>query len=140
GRQLPNLLHVGLNLLQGLLPQQLHILGGHKTALGGERVNEPLPLQLLIGPLGGDDADAQVLGQVSDGGEGLVRLQFPADDLIFDLGVNLIVDGGPTAVVNVEIQTITSFAFCVYTVYTVDTALSIGLRNFYWPPVLGQHS
>ena len=64
-----------LDLPQVLLPQQLHIFGGHKAALARQGVDESRRRQLLIGALGGDHADAQIPCQVPDGGQGLVLAQ-----------------------------------------------------------------
>ena len=53
--------------LQILFPDQLHILLRHKASLACHGINEAFPLQLLIGALRGDHADAQILGQPPDG-------------------------------------------------------------------------
>ena len=50
-----------LYLLQILLPQQFRAALRHEASLAGQRVDEPLALQLVIGPLGGNDADTQIL-------------------------------------------------------------------------------
>ena len=89
-----------LNLFQVFLPQQLHILRRHEAALAGDGIEKALPFQLLIGPLGGDDADTQILGQVPDGGQRVILPQRSADDLVLDLGVDLLVNGSTAFVVN----------------------------------------
>ena len=58
-----------------LLPEELPVLRRHEAALAGDGVDKARPFQLLIGPLGGDDADAQVLGKAPDAEQGLVLLQ-----------------------------------------------------------------
>ena len=82
-----------LDLLQVFLPDQLGVLLCHKAALAGHGVEEAVGLQLVVGPLGGDDGDPQVLGQGPDGGQRLSGGEIPGNDLGFDLGVDLIVDG-----------------------------------------------
>ena len=93
GGQLHGGVQVVLQLLQLLLPDQVQILFRHKAALAGHGVEEAVGLQLVVGPLGGDDGDPQVLGQGPDGGQRLSGGELPGNDLGFDLGVDLIVDG-----------------------------------------------
>ena len=88
------------DVFQGFLPEQLHVFGSHEAALGGDGVDESLFFQLVVGALGGDDADAQILGEIPDGGQGFVLLKLAADDLGFDLGVDLVVNGKATLVVD----------------------------------------
>lgn len=61
--QPPYLLHTALDFPQVFLPQQLRAALRHKAALARQGVDEPLPFQLIIGSLRGDDADPQILGQ-----------------------------------------------------------------------------
>ena len=75
------------------LPQQLPVLVGHKAALAGNVLQKTVPLQLLIGPLGGDDRDAQLLGQQTHRGQGLPRRQRPGADLLLHLVGDLLIDG-----------------------------------------------
>ena len=49
-----DLVNVMFDVLQGLLPEQLHIFGSHEAALGGDGVDEALFFQLVVGALGGD--------------------------------------------------------------------------------------
>ena len=60
--------------------------------------------QLVVGTLCGDHADAQIPRQPPDGGQGFVRLQFPSQDLVFDLGVKLLVDRRAAFVVDEKIH------------------------------------
>ena len=96
------------DFLQMLLPQQLHIPGSHIAALCRNGVEKALFFQLLVSPLGGNKADAQVFGKPPDGGKHLVFRQRAADDLLLDLGVDLIIDGRAAFVVNQNIHVITS--------------------------------
>ena len=80
-----------------------------KAALAGDRGNKPLPLQLLIGPLGGDHADAQLLGQQPHGGQGVALLQLPADDQGLHLFGDLLVNGLSALVADDNVQIGTSF-------------------------------
>ena len=84
---------MALQLPELLLPDQVQVFPCHKAALAGHGVNEALGLQLVVGTLGGDDGDLQILGQSPDGGQGLAGPQLPGDDLGLDLGVDLVVDG-----------------------------------------------
>ena len=96
------------DFFQMFFPQQFHIPGGHITALCRDGVEKALFFQLLVSPLGGDEADAQVLGKPPDGGEHLVLRQRAADDLLLDLGVDLVIDGRAAFVVNQYVHGITS--------------------------------
>lgn len=88
------LLKVLLGLAQGALVYQLQIPRGHKAALAGNRGDEALPLQLLIGTFGGDDADPQLSGQQPHGGQSLPLPQLPPEDQALDLPGDLVIDRG----------------------------------------------
>ena len=77
-----------LEQVERLLPEQSQIRLRHKATLAGHGVDQPLGLQFVIGPLGGDDGDPQVLGQGPDGGQRLSGGEIPGNDLGFDLGVD----------------------------------------------------
>ena len=75
-------------ILQGfepLLPDEVEVFLRHEAALARHGGDEPLGLQLVIGPLCGDDGNFQVLCQRPDGGQRLPRLQRSGDDLGLDL-------------------------------------------------------
>ena len=88
------------NLFQVFFPQQLGIFRGYKKALCRYCIKKALFFQFIVGALGGNDADAQIPCQPPDGGHGLVRLQSPADDLLLDLVVDLVIDGRAAFVVD----------------------------------------
>ena len=77
--------------------------------------------QLIVGPLCGDDADAQIPRQPPDGRHSFLRLQFPAQNLVLDLGVELLVDGCTALVIDEKIHVCRLRFICIFTVYTVDT-------------------
>ena len=52
----------------------------------------PFPLQLVVSPLGGDDADLHSLGELPDGRQGLAFHQFAGKDLGPHLAEDLFVD------------------------------------------------
>ena len=58
-----------LDVPEALLAKKLEVAAGHEAALAGHRLDEALELQLGVRALGRDDADAQVAGQCSDGGQ-----------------------------------------------------------------------
>ena len=68
--------------------QELLVAFGDKTALALHGADKPELLQVGVGALGGDHADAQILGKIPDGGQGFMLLKLAADDLGFDLGVD----------------------------------------------------
>ena len=105
------------NFFQILLPQELRVFLGHIAALGGDGVDEALPLQLLVGPLGGDDADPQVLGQRTDRRQKIALPQLPREDGAADLAVELLVDRLRIGVADDEIHGV--YPNCTYMVYTV---------------------
>ena len=74
---------------QIFLSQKLAVLGGNVAALGRQRIDKALPLQLLVGALGRNKADTQILGKSADGGQQLMLGKLPTDDLIFNLSVDL---------------------------------------------------
>ena len=93
---------VEIACVSGSFPSSQALLGVKvaETALAGNGIEKSLPFQLLVGSLGGNDADAQILGQVPDGGKGVVLPQCSADDLGPDLGVDLLINGSTAFVVN----------------------------------------
>jgi len=96
------------DFFQVFLPEQLHILRGYVAALGLNGVKEAVLFQLFVGPAGGHEADAQILGKPPDGGEHFVFLQGAADDLILDLRIDLLVDRRTAFVVDENMHAITS--------------------------------
>ena len=101
------------DLFQVLFPQQLGVLRGHKKALGRYCVEKALFFQFVVGALGGNHADAQVPRQTPDGGHGLIRLQCTLNDLILDLGVDLVIDGRAALVVDIQFHEMLLWV-CVY--------------------------
>ena len=89
-----------LDAAQVLFAQQFHVARGHEVALAGHGVDIAGLQKLVVGALGGDDADAQILGQRADGRQGLVLLQGAGDDLRAHLLANLLVDGRSALVVD----------------------------------------
>ncbi len=83
---------VGFQLLTPLLPQNLQIVVRHKAALARHGVDEAVGFQFVVGPLGGDDRDLEILGQSPDGGQCFPRRQGAGEDLRLDLTVDLIID------------------------------------------------
>ena len=92
---------MALYLLQILLPQQFRAALRHEAPLAGQRVDEPLALQLVIGPLGGNDADTQILGQRPYAGQRLALGHLSGQYGVLDLAVYLVIDGRAAAVVDV---------------------------------------
>ena len=82
-----------LSPAEGVLPHQLRVLGRHKAPLARHSGEKALPLQLLIGPLGGDDGNAQLLGQQPHGGQGLALLQLSPENEALHLPGDLVIDG-----------------------------------------------
>ena len=76
-----------------LFLQEIEVGRGHEGALARHGVDEAFALQLVIRPLGGDDADLEVLGQLADGGQRLALLQVARKDLGPHLPQDLLVDG-----------------------------------------------
>ena len=64
-----------LRLHERLLAQQRPALAGHEAAHARDGVDQALALELLVGALGRDDADAQVARERADGRQRLVRGQ-----------------------------------------------------------------
>ena len=76
---------------QVFLPQQLRVFRRDKAALAGKRIYEALGLQLVIGALCRDDADAQILGETAYRGQRLILPQRVADYLRLYLRIYLVV-------------------------------------------------
>ena len=107
------------NFFQVFFPQQLGVFRGHKKALGRYRVEEALFFQFIVGAFRGDDADAQVPRQTPDGRHGLIRLQRPLYDLIFDLAVDLVIDGRAALVINKQLHRQPPFVHLyMYSIYS----------------------
>ena len=81
-----------LDLPQQLFPNPFPVARGDKAALTRHRAHQPFAFQLVIRPLGRDNADPQVLRQRADGGQRLARRQFAGEDLLFNLRRNLLVN------------------------------------------------
>ncbi len=81
GGQLDHLVNELFDFLEMFLPEKFHIFRGHKGAFSLNGVEKTFFFQFVVGSLGGDEADAQVLGQTPDGGQLVVFLQGSADDL-----------------------------------------------------------
>ena len=81
------------DLFQLFLPEQLGVLLRHKGAFSGDGIEESLLLQLVIGPLGSDNADAEILCQPTDGGQRLILGECAGNDLLLELGIDLFIDG-----------------------------------------------
>ena len=64
----------------------------HKAPTSHGGLDKPIPLQVLIGFLDGDDAHMYGFGQGTHGRDGLAGGQFPTHDLGLDLGRDLFVD------------------------------------------------
>ena len=82
-----------LDVPKALLAKKLEVAAGHEAALAGHRLDEALELQLGVRALGRDDADAQVAGQCSDGGQLLPFAQLTRQDEGLHLRDDLVVDG-----------------------------------------------
>ena len=76
--------------------------GGHFLQVDGRRsagplaadsVDGPRPPELVVGALGGIDADLEVLGEAADRGEHLPPSQVPRDYLRLELPRSLLVNG-----------------------------------------------
>ena len=70
-------------------PQQGGVLVGNKAAPALLGQDKAVALQILIGALGGDDADAQFFGQKPDAGQCVPRAQCTGQNLLLDLPRNL---------------------------------------------------
>ena len=92
---------MALNFPEIFLPQQLRAALRHEAALAGQGVDKSLVFQLVIGAFGGDDADAQILGQRPYAGQRLALGHLSGQDGVLDLAVDLVVDGRAAAVVDV---------------------------------------
>ena len=77
---------------QLFFPQQRGIFLGHEGALSGDGIEEALLLQLVVGAFGGNDADPKILGKSPDGGQRLIFCQRAGDDLLLQLGIDLLVN------------------------------------------------
>ena len=69
--------------------QELLVALGDKTALALHGADKPELLQVGVGALGGDDADAQLFGQKPDAGQCVPRAQCTGQNLLLDLPRNL---------------------------------------------------
>ena len=99
-----------------LLPYQFKIFAGDEAAPAGLSDDKAIALQLFVGPLCRDDADAQLLRQEADGRKGVPLRQFAGDDLALDLRDYLLVDGRPAALLMIISMPITLYS--VYIHYT----------------------
>src|SRR5699024_947679 len=117
-----------LDLPQPGLLLQLQVLLRHEAALARHGVNVSIPLQLLVGPLGGDHADPQVPGQGPDGGQGLPGLQPPRGHGALDLPADLLVDGLAAGVADDDVHGFTSVFLYMYSIYS-NYSLSRGNRK-----------
>ena len=119
-------------VLQGfelLLPDEVEVFLRHETALARHGGDEAFGLQLVIGPLCGDDRNFQVLCQSPDGGQRLPRLQRPGDDLGLDLGADLVVDRLARGISDDEFHGIPPFVLYMYSIYSMN-GLSRGEMKF----------
>ncbi len=104
--------------MERLLPEQSQIRLRHKAALAGHGVDQPLGLQFVIGPLGGDDGYFQVLGQPTDGGQRVPRRQSAGEDLGLDLPADLIVDRLDAVVSDNEFHGSPPFVLYIHSIYS----------------------
>lgn len=72
--------------------QQSGILGCHKAAAARLGHEEALGLEVLIGALGGNNADTQFFCQQADTGQSVPLMQLAGQDLLLDLPCDLRVD------------------------------------------------
>ena len=84
---------VSLHLAQPLLAQKLQVASGDEGTLALHGVDEAGFFQFRVGPLGGDDADAQIVRQGADGRKGIALGQLSGHDGRLDLTRDLLVDG-----------------------------------------------
>ena len=88
-RRLNHLEKIAFQTAQPLFAQRLQIFTGYKTAFSGNGDDKTFTLQLLIGTLGGNQADAQLPGQKPKRGQRVPRLQSARENLAFDLAGDL---------------------------------------------------
>ena len=103
-----DLFDVSLDFFKTVFPDQNGVSRGNITALALQGIDEALLFQFVVGVLGGKEADAQVFRQAADGWKKFVLLKITSNNLITDLGVDLIVDGLAALVVQKDIHGITS--------------------------------
>ncbi len=83
-----------------------------------------------VGAARGDDTDAQILGQLANGGKRLVFSETAAEDLGLYLGVDLLVYGGPASIVyeylHGRVPPLKGYGITVYIQYAQSRALCQG--------------
>ena len=67
-------------------------------------MNEAFLLQVVVGPFGGNHADAQLLGQQPNAGQGLARFQLAGKDLFLNLAGDLGINRALTSVADVDLH------------------------------------
>ena len=117
-----------LNLPQAVFLGQFQVLLRYKAALPCHGVDVSISFQLLIGPLGGDDADTQVPGQSPDGWERLPRPELSRGNSPLDLAADLLINRQAAGIADDDIQCLAPF--CICTVYTVITVCQEGKMLF----------
>ena len=82
-----------LHAAQALFAQEIEILLRHEASLAGNGGHVALRLEILVGALGRDRADAQLRGERADGRELLACGELPCGDGVAYLRCDLLVDG-----------------------------------------------
>ena len=86
------------------LPQDVQVFRRDKAAPSRHGDDKAFPLQFLISAFGGDEADAQLLGQQPHGGQRFPLRQLSGYNCLFDLHHDLLINGHIAGVANYNVQ------------------------------------
>ena len=135
-RRVHRLLQMLLCDAEVLLAEKIRVHAGDKAPLARDRLDKTAPLQLLICPLGGDNADPQLLRQKAHRGQRLTRLKRAGDNEILDLRRDLLIDGSWVSIGNNDFQmshrllSLCISELFIYTVYIYYTQYNAKVNSY----------